>query len=102
MEIEENTIEELDEEIETEAEEAEETSGAEEKHPTPLRAIRRKCLDCSGMSSKEVSLCALDECPLHPFRMGRPVWRKKREISEETRQKLIAQLARAREKQSQS
>ena len=37
---------------------------------TPLRAIRLKCLDCSGMSAKEVKLCHLWECPLWQYRMG--------------------------------
>gem|GEM_PF-3467339 len=43
---------------------------------TPLKAIRAKCLDCSGGEYKEVSACPFDgkqdeECPLHPFRMGK-------------------------------
>ena len=34
------------------------------------KAIRRKCLDCSGGSYKEVRDCPHVECPLHHFRMG--------------------------------
>jgi hypothetical protein len=37
---------------------------------TPTRAIRAKCLDCSGGSQSEVRKCVAVECPLWPFRMG--------------------------------
>ena len=37
---------------------------------SPLKAIRKNCLDCSGNSSKEVELCVIPECPLYPFRFG--------------------------------
>lgn len=40
-----------------------------EKKYTPLRAIRRNCLDCSG-GPTEVRLCTVDECPLYAFRFG--------------------------------
>ena len=34
------------------------------------RAIRDKCLECSGDSPKEVTLCHIFDCPLWPFRIG--------------------------------
>lgn len=37
---------------------------------TPLKAIRAKCLDCSGESYAEVRLCTITKCPLYPFRDG--------------------------------
>ena len=37
---------------------------------SPLKAIRRRCLDCCG-SSKEVSLCSIRTCSLHPYRFGK-------------------------------
>lgn len=40
-----------------------------ERKYTPLRAIRRNCLDCSG-GPTEVRLCTVDECPLYAFRFG--------------------------------
>lgn len=40
-----------------------------ERKYTPLRAIRRNCLDCSG-SPTEVRLCTVEECPLYAFRFG--------------------------------
>lgn len=36
-----------------------------------LRAIRRRCIDCSGGKLAEVRACKFDTCPLHPFRMGK-------------------------------
>lgn len=40
------------------------------KH-TPMRAVRGKCLDCSGGSATEVRLCTVNHCPLWPYRFGR-------------------------------
>lgn len=37
---------------------------------TPLRAIRDKCLECSGGNKQEVQECVIAHCPLYPFRMG--------------------------------
>lgn len=42
-----------------------------EKHLTPLKAIRAKCLDCCNGSSKEVKLCTVAGCPLYPLRLGK-------------------------------
>jgi len=38
---------------------------------TPLKAIRRKCLDCSAGQRKEVRECPCVECPLYPYRFGK-------------------------------
>ncbi len=38
---------------------------------TALRAIRYKCMDCSGFKFKEVKLCPVIGCPLYPYRLGR-------------------------------
>src|SRR5262249_60667612 len=40
-----------------------------------LKAIRRKCLDCSGGSHAEVADCLVRQCPLFPFRFGKNPWR---------------------------
>ena len=37
---------------------------------SPLKAIRNKCLRCSGDSKIEVRLCPIKTCPLWPFRSG--------------------------------
>ena len=42
-----------------------------EKRLTPIKAIRAKCLDCMGGSSKEVRLCNIPECSLFPYRLGK-------------------------------
>ena len=38
---------------------------------TPLKAIRKKCLDCSCFQPKEVRKCTVIDCPLYPYRFGR-------------------------------
>lgn len=41
---------------------------------TPLKSIRKKCLDCSCEQFKEVELCPVLDCALWPRRFGkRPV-----------------------------
>ena len=52
----------------------------------PLKAIRAKCVECSGGSTAEVKACEAEDCPLYPYRFGhnpqraaiggRPVGRK--------------------------
>ncbi len=37
---------------------------------TPMKAIRAKCLDCSGGSPKEVGDCLVNNGPLFQSRMG--------------------------------
>jgi hypothetical protein len=34
------------------------------------KAIRERCLNCSGWSYSEVENCQITDCELHPFRMG--------------------------------
>ena len=45
------------------------------------KAIRERCLNCSGWVPKEVSNCEFVDCPLYPFRSGKgkqnPAIRKK-------------------------
>ena len=46
---------------------------------TPMKAIRRKCIDCSCGSSKEISLCPVQNCPLYDYRFGeRPLQKEDR------------------------
>jgi hypothetical protein len=61
--------------------------------PTPvLKAIRTKCLDCSGGSYGEVADCLVKSCALYPFRMGKNPWRA--ELSAEQRAERAAHLRR--------
>lgn len=70
----------------------------EEKRRSPLKAIRAKCLECSG-TWHEVKLCTLTQCALYPFRFGKNPYRTKREYTEEELKQIRARLAAARAKQ---
>lgn len=60
---------------------------------TPTKAIRAKCLDCSGGSVSEVRKCAAKVCPLFPFRMGYNGFLKNRErMSDEEKRELAKRL----------
>ena len=37
---------------------------------TPIKSIRKFCIDCQGGSFKEVRLCTAHDCPLYAYRMG--------------------------------
>lgn len=37
---------------------------------TPLKAIRRKCLECQGGGYRAVRECDSDTCALRPYRLG--------------------------------
>ncbi len=39
--------------------------------PSPLKIIRRRCLDCVCGSAHEVRMCHLSDCPSWPYRFGR-------------------------------
>lgn len=41
---------------------------------TPMKAIRKKCLDCCSGQHTEVRECTIKNCPLWGYRMGhRPI-----------------------------
>lgn len=40
------------------------------ERPTRKKAIKEKCLDCSGGIKAEIRRCPAQHCPLWPFRMG--------------------------------
>lgn len=37
---------------------------------TPMRAIRKKCLECSCGQITEIRECKVKTCALYPYRMG--------------------------------
>lgn len=41
------------------------------KNLTALMAVREKCLECCGWSTKEVAECTALDCVLYLFRFGR-------------------------------
>lgn len=55
---------------------------------SPGRAIRAKCIDCSGGSTEEVKKCTVKDCPLYAFRFGKNPYRTPRILTDE--QKAIA------------
>ena len=46
------------------------------KRPTPIKAIRAKCLECSNDQPGEVRECVIPGCPIYTFRMGKNPNRK--------------------------
>ena len=38
---------------------------------TPIKAIRKKCLDCTCNQPKEVRECTVIKYPIYPYRFGR-------------------------------
>jgi hypothetical protein len=73
------------------------STGAEfhDKGGTALKAIRRRCMDCSGGSQVTANACTASDCDLHKFRRGKNPNFK---ISEERRLRLAASLAATRGK----
>ena len=45
-------------------------NGAQKVNINRRKAIRLKCLDCSGFSYVEVTNCAFKDCSLYPYRTG--------------------------------
>lgn len=64
----------------------------------PMRAIRLKCLDCSGDSPKEVVECTCEQCALYPFRLGKNPFRKRRTLTDEQKEAAAVRLSAARSK----
>ncbi len=65
----------------------------------PLKAIRRKCLDCCCGSRSEVRACELINCSLHPLRFGTNPHRKTREYSPEQHAELARRLPSSRRRE---
>ena len=69
---------------------------------SPLKAIREKCLDCSGNNQAEIKRCEIEGCALHPFRMGKNPYRLTRQITDEQRKSMVERLALARKVKNQN
>lgn len=69
---------------------------------TPLKAIRAKCLECSGGRRSEVERCQIRECPLYAYRHGKNPNRKPRELTDAQRERLRAHLQKVRDKRFQA
>ena len=40
-------------------------------YDTPIKAMRKNCIDCCCGSRKEVRLCPSIDCALYPYRFGK-------------------------------
>ncbi|WP_339002229.1 hypothetical protein KST09_04355 [Fusobacterium animalis] len=71
------------------------------KEVTPMKAIRKKCLDCSCGSSEEVKNCFAKKCPLYQFRFGYKLDengnKRKRDLTDEQRQEMAERLKKVRD-----
>ena len=38
---------------------------------TPVKAMRKKCIDCCNGQYEEIRKCTVINCALYPYRMGR-------------------------------
>lgn len=43
----------------------------EQKTLTPVKAIRAKCIECSGGNRSEADRCQIKDCPLYAYRHGK-------------------------------
>lgn len=66
----------------------------------PVKAIRAKCLDCSGGSYNEVEKCPVKDCALYQFRFGKNPYRTKRSLTDEEKAVAAARLAKYRGKKN--
>lgn len=64
-------------------------------HLSPVKAIKKHCLDCSGGSKKEVRECIIQDCPLYPFRLGKNPNRKGLRLKTTPSQEWLRQKASA-------
>ena len=64
----------------------------------PVKAIRAKCIDCSGGMLGEVRNCPIKGCALYPFRMGENPFRQKSEraMTDEEKAEFSARMKRAK------
>ena len=40
-------------------------------YDTPIKAMRKKCLDCTCNQHQEIRLCTVIDCAIYPYRMGK-------------------------------
>ena len=61
-----------------------------EQIKSPLKAIKKNCIECCGDNQNEVKLCTATSCPLYNFRTGHNPFRKNSEknLTDEQRQEL--------------
>jgi len=65
----------------------------------PLKAIRKKCLDCAGFRG-EVNKCPVVSCSLHPFRFGKNPFRKKTPLTDKQKKDVRKRLVEGKDKKN--
>lgn len=65
--------------------------------PTPMKAIKSKCVDCCGGSTREVKECTVESCPLFFYRLGKNPNRTPRKMTEEQKFAAGERLKKARD-----
>ena len=60
-----------------------------------MRAIKEKCLDCSGGYRDEVKNCPIEDCPLFIYRLGKDPNSKK--LTDEQKAAISERFMKARE-----
>lgn len=73
----------------------------EQKTLTPVKAIRAKCIECSGGNRSEADRCQIKDCPRYAYRHGKNPNRKPRVMTEEQRERMRGNLEKARQKRFQ-
>lgn len=58
----------------------------------PMKVIRKHCLSCCCESPKEVRLCPVVKCHLHPYRMGKNPFRKSKVLTDEQRNEMVDRI----------
>lgn len=73
-----------------------------EYETNPVKAIRKKCLDCCMGQQEEVKQCPIEDCPLWCYRFGKNPFRAKRELTEEQKAALRSRMENARKYKGKS
>lgn len=60
------------------------------KQLSPLKTIRKYCLECCRESAHEVKLCPAKDCPLYGYRLGKTG--RTRVMSAQEKQELVERL----------
>ena len=57
-----------------------------------LKVIRAKCIECCCGNRVEVKLCAITDCDLHPYRLGKNPFSNRTPYTQEQKDQLTLRL----------
>ena len=72
--------------------------GTEDVMLSPLRAIRRHCIECFSWTVSEIAKCSSPMCPLFPYRFGHDPGNKKG-FTDEQKEVMRERMLKLRESQ---